>query len=168
MKIPVFVSSPTTLNSSQENARKRIVILLDELGFEPRALGRSDYPSDFPLKEVFVIAKHCAGGVILGFEQFRTASGIWKYGTKGEKNQTTEIFFPTSWNNLEAGILFALNKPLMIFKESEISGGIFDNGVSDVFIHQMPIGNMTKEKNQALKESLLNWQRKVRAYYYGD
>lgn len=168
MKIPVFVSSPTTLNIKQENARKRIVELLDELGFEPRALGRSDYPSDFPLKEVLVIAKHCAGGVILGFEQFHSDSGTWKRGSKNEKEQNSGVIFPSPWNNLEAGILYSINKPLIVFKESNISGGVFDNGVSDVFIHQMPIGKVTKEGQQALKESLLNWQRKVRANYYDD
>ena len=168
MKIPVFVSSPTSLTAVQENARKRIVDLMDELGFEPRALGRSDYPSGFPLKEVLVIAKHCAGGVILGFEQFYTTSGIWKRGTKNEKTQTNDLFIPTPWNNLESGILFALNKPLIVFKESNISGGIFDNGVSDVFIHQMPMGNISKDVKQVLKETVLNWQRKVRANYYGD
>jgi hypothetical protein len=168
MKIPVFVSSPTTLSIKQENARKRIVKLLDELGFEPRALGRSDYPSDFPLKEVLVIAKHCAGGVILGFEQFHTDSGTWKRGSKTESKQNSEIVFPTPWNNLEAGILYSFKKPLIVFKESNIKGGVFDNGVSDVFIHQMPIGKISKAEQQALKESLLNWQRKVRANYYDD
>ncbi len=168
MKIPVFVSSPTSLSTSQENARKRIVKLLDELGFEPRALGRSDYPSDFPLKEVLVIAKHCAGGVILGFEQFYTDSGTWKRGTKNETTQTDGIVFPTPWNNLEAGILYSLNKPLIVFKESKIKGGIFDSGASDVFIHQMPIGTMSAESKQALKETLLNWQRKVRSNYYDE
>ena len=168
MKIPVFVSSPTSLTAKQENARKRIVSELKELGFEPRALGRSDYPSDYPLKEVLVIARHCAGGVILGFEQFRTETGIWKYGTAKQKKQSTETQFPTPWNNLEAGILFALKKPLLVFKESSISGGIFDNGVSDVFIHQMPIGSQTKNQKQALRETFLNWQRKVRAHYYDD
>jgi len=168
MKIPVFVSSPTTLNTSQENARKRIVKLLDELGFEPRALGRSDYPSDFPLKEVLVIAKHCAGGVILGFEQFYTDSGTWKRGAKKEENQLGGIIFPTAWNNLEAGMLYSLKKPLIVFKESNIKGGIFDSGASDVFVHQMPIGTMTNESKQALKETLLNWQRKVRSNYYDE
>jgi hypothetical protein len=35
---------------------------------EPRTLGRGEYPKDYPLKEVYVIAKHCCGGIILGFE----------------------------------------------------------------------------------------------------
>src|SRR5437660_3411049 len=36
---------------------------------EPRAPGRSDYPTELPLREVLLVARHCSGGVILGFEQ---------------------------------------------------------------------------------------------------
>lgn len=169
MKIPVFVSSPTALSPLQEDARKMILKLLNELGLEPRALGRTDYPSDFPLKEVLIIAKHCAGGVILGFEQFQTENGIWKRGSKFEKvDSASEIKFPTQWNNIETGILFALDKPLLVFKEQGINGGVFDNGVTDVFIQNLPIGKVTKENKNAIKESMLNWQRKVRSNYYGD
>jgi len=47
------------------------------------------------------------------------------------------LLFPTAWNNLEAGILFAMSKPLLVFRADAIEGGIFDNGVSDVFVQQM-------------------------------
>lgn len=84
MKIPIFLSCPTVLNSNQEKSRE---IVLDELRFlslEPRALGRSDYPTDLPLREVYVLATHCSGGVILGFDQFFTEDGICKRGTMQE------------------------------------------------------------------------------------
>ncbi len=71
MRIPVFVSCPTQLNSGQNRSRNVILEILEGLHIEPRALGRSDYPKDYPLKEVYAIAKHCHGGVILGFEQFQ-------------------------------------------------------------------------------------------------
>jgi len=169
MKIPVFVSCPTDLNKVQEAARTIIIKELDELGMEARALGRTDYPSDFPLREVLVLAKHCSGGVILGLEQFYTSSGIWKRGIKKiTKKQTKPIGFPTPWNNLEAGILFSLGIPLLVFKEAMVSGGVFDAGVTDVFIHKMPIGKLSVKNKRALREVMLNWQRKVRAYYYKD
>jgi hypothetical protein len=168
MKIPIFVSSPTQLNKDQERARTLIVNELGNLGMEPRALGRTDYPSDFPLREVLVIAKHCSGDVILGFEQFYTKSGIWKRGTNEEKKNTTDVCFPTPWNQLESGILFSMGLPLLVFKEESISGGVFDSGVTDVFIHKMPMGRISKSNQEALKEVILNWQRKVRSHYYGD
>jgi hypothetical protein len=140
MKIPVFVSSPTSLNPDQAASRAILMSFLKELNLEPRALGRSDYPSELPLREVMVIARHCAGGIILGYEQFHATSGTWKrgLGTKdGErmlKPKETESF-PTPWNQLEAGILFGLGIPLLIFRDAGITGGVFDVGVTDVFIH---------------------------------
>lgn len=166
MKIPVFVSCPTSLNDEQEKSRKVILRQLSKVNLEPRALGRSDYPTELPLREVHLLAKHCSGGVILGFEQFRAENGKWKVGTKEEKVAKSATSFPSPWNQLEAGILYSLDLPLLVFKEEAISGGVFDNGVTDVFVHHMPTGKMTKEKKQALTAVFQKWQASVRAHYY--
>ncbi len=169
MKIPVFVSCPTDLNKPQEVAREMIVDELSRLGMEARALGRTDYPADYPLREILVLAKHCSGGVILGFEQFSATAGVWKRGVKGkEREQTVPVSLPTPWNHLESGILFGLGLPLLVFKEETISGGVFDAGVTDVFVHKMPMGKLSSASKEALREVVLNWQRKVRTLYYGD
>jgi len=172
MKIPIFVSCPTSLNPKQESSRRALMRFLDEFNLEPRALGRSDYPAEFPLREVLVIANHCAGGIILGFEQFHATAGTWKRGLgkdKGEKRlgKKETIAVPTPWNNLEAGILFGLNLPLLIFKEPTISGGVFDIGVTDVFIHPMPKGRIGVSDHESLKEVFLKWYGRVSAFYYG-
>jgi len=173
MKIPIFVSCPTSLNATQERSRSALMRFLEEFNLEPRALGRSDYPAEFPLREVLVIAKHCAGGIILGFEQFHGTAGTWKRGlgkTKGEKKlgKGESIAVPTPWNNLEAGILFGLDLPLLIFKEPTISGGVFDNGVTDVFIHRMPKGRIKQSDQESLKEVFLKWYGRVSTFYYGQ
>jgi hypothetical protein len=171
MKIPVFVSCPTTLNPSQEGARALLIKYLSELNLEPRSLGRSDYPSEFPLREVLMIARHCAGGLILGFEQFQATSGTWKRGVGvagGEKTLPagSPVSFPTPWNHLEAGMLFGLGLPLLLFREDTISGGVFDNGVTDVFIHEMPTAILSAKQRASLKEVFLKWHGKVSAHYY--
>jgi hypothetical protein len=168
MRIPVFVSSPTKLNKLQEASRSRIVGELGRLQLEPRALGRSDYPSEFPLREVYVIAKHCSGGVILGFQQFIATAGVWKKGTKEQERlgRGKSVHFPTPWNHLEAGILFGLQLPLLIFREEAVRGGVFDEGVTDVFIHTIPAGTMSKANLEAFREVLLKWSSKVREHYY--
>lgn len=168
MKIPVFVSCPTSLNAKQNAARRRILGQLDRLALEPRALGRSDYPTEYPLREVAVIAKHCSGGVILGFEQFHAASGIWKRGTKDQLVTKKTVLFPTSWNHLEAGILFGLKLPLLVFKEPGITGGVFDSGVTDAFVHLMPAPKMSSTAREAFDAVFLKWQAKVREHYYAQ
>lgn len=166
MRIPVFVSAPTSLSPEQEAARTRITRLLQSHSLEPRALGRREYPTDYPLKEIAVIAKHCSGGVILGFEQFRSLKGVQKPGTKDERTVTAVTSFPTPWNQLEAGILFGMRLPLLIFREENITGGVFDNGVTDVYVHNMPPGRPNKSQSHELKEVVAKWQSKVREHYY--
>lgn len=168
MKIPVFVSCPIQLSPDQESARQIILKILDDLQMEPRALGRSDYPKDYPLKEVLIIAHHCSGGVILGFEQFYTKSGIWKRGTPEELKvkASKPAAFPTPWNQLEAGILFGLKLPLLIFRENNIFGGVFDVGTTEVFVHTMPTATPTSHKLDELKQVFLKWQAEVNRHYY--
>jgi hypothetical protein len=166
MKIPVFVSSPTSLSPAQEASRTTIIKLLGDNGLEARALGRSDYPTELPLREVLTIARRCSGGIILGFEQIRADAGIKKPGTPNQTSFTTPISFPTPWNQLEAGILFSLRLPLLVFREVTITGGVFDEGVSDVFLHPMPAPRLTPASRISLKQVFQKWSAKVRDHYY--
>lgn len=168
LRIPVFVSCPTDLNEDQKKQRKVIVDILEELQLEPRALGRSDYPIDFPLKEIYIIAKHCAGGIILGFEQLRAETGIRKKGVKGKEKAIAKdkpILIPTPWNHLEAGILYGLKLPLLIFKEEGVEGGVFDYGITDVFVHTMPPSRPGDLKKEELKHVFLKWHALVSQKY---
>jgi len=117
---------------------------------------------------VLVIAKHCAGAVILGFEHCHVTAGCWKRGTTEEREVVDPIAFPTPWNQLEAGILFGLQLPLLVFRQPPVSGGIFDNGVTDVFIHQMPTDGMSQGNKTALAEVFRKWQARVRDRYYHE
>jgi hypothetical protein len=170
MLIPVFVSMPNTLSRKQSEAQQLVLGELGHQGIEARTLGRTDYPTSFPLREVLTLAKHCSGGVILGFSQFEATAGTWKKGTPfkstiGRKKSTQ---FPTPWNQLEAGILFALNVPLLVFRESGISGGVFDNGVTDLFVHPMPRPDAEYNEKKALRAVFQKWTAQVRAHYYGE
>lgn len=166
MKIPVFVSAPTVLNSEQEKSRDIIISELETLQFEARALGRSDYPADLPIREIYSLSAHCSGGIILGFSQFETDTGTWKKGTDSESKQSKVVAFPTPWNQLESGILFGLSLPLLVFRESNITGGIFDPGAADVFVQNMPIAPLNKNNKNAISQVFLKWGAKVREHYY--
>ncbi|UZF54627.1 hypothetical protein LH935_18005 [Gordonia polyisoprenivorans] len=163
-RVPVFVSAPSTLNSEQQESYEFIVDRVHRENFEPRALGRSDFGSEYPLKEVFSIARHCSGGIVLGFEQVRATGAVFRPGTVEEKEQES-VSFPTPWNNLEAGILFALKIPLMVFRQAGVDGGIFGLGVSSAFVQTLPVGDLTTESVQAVEISIQNWAGKVREHY---
>jgi hypothetical protein len=170
MKIPVFVSSPSKLNPSQQKVRESVFETLSSYGLEPRALGQSDYPTLLPLREVLVIAKRCAGALILGFEQHFASSVEVRRGLPecDGGGCSENVSYPTPWNHLEAGILFAIGLPQLVFCEKGVSGGIFDKGVSDAFIHQMPQLDVNGKLVQPVVEVFLKWQAEVRQHYYGE
>ncbi len=74
--------------------------------------------------------------------------------------------FPTPWNHVEAGILFSFSLPLLVFKEDGIEGGVFDKGVSDVFVHRMPHPKDPSSVRKALTAVFQKWQAAVRNHYY--
>ncbi len=170
MLIPVFVSMPNTLSKKQSEVHKMVLGELGHHGIEARTLGRTDYPTSFPLREVLTLAKHCSGGLILGFSQFEATAGTWKKGTpfKASVGKKKTAHFPTPWNQLEAGILFAINVPLLVFRESGITGGVFDNGVTDLFVHPMPKPDAEYNEKKALRAVFQKWTAQVRAHYYGE
>lgn len=104
---------------------KIVLEAIDRFELEPRTLGRSDYPTELPLREVYIISKHCAGVIVLGFEQFATSSGTWKRGTNKEYavDVGSTVKFPTPWNHLESGILYSLGLPILVLKKMKYREG---------------------------------------------
>jgi hypothetical protein len=164
MRISVFGSCPTYVNDAQGLAQRLIYGELGRQGFEVRTVGKTDYPTVAPLREVAMLARHCSGGVILGFSQFETVGGIAKEGTPVEKKESGRLRFPTPWNHLEAGILFSLGLPLLVFRDNGVSGGIFDAGAAEIFVHELPKPNAAGRS--VVKELIQKWGSEVRELYY--
>jgi hypothetical protein len=163
-KIPVFVSAPTALSPEQQTSYEKLIRMLDHENLERRALGRTDYPTEYPLREVYLMASHCSGAVILGYSQSIAERLIVKPNTANE-HKIDNVKIPTPWNHLEAGILFALRIPLMVFREDGISGGVFDEGVTDVFINKLPIGKIGKTLEKQIVAAIQTWVARVREHY---
>lgn len=165
MKIPVFLSRPTTLSPDQESSCGQITEVLDSLQLEPRTLGRSDYSTTNPVNEVLAIARHCSGGIVLGYKQYYAEIMISKVGTPNAQD-IHQAYLPSPWNHLEAGILVALGLPLIVLKEDGIGGGVFDAGALDVFVHRLPSNPWDSATRDGLHGVFLKWQTAVRTLYY--
>src|SRR3954447_20890464 len=99
--------------------------MLEERGCAARTLGRTDYPNKAPMTAVRELMTECEGVIVLGLRQIEVIDGIVKPGS-GEERTLRGEFLPTPWNQLEAGVAFALELPLMLIKEHGVEGGVFD------------------------------------------
>jgi hypothetical protein len=103
--------------------------------------------------------------VILGFEHISAWSCTAKLKTPLQKTLSNQSF-PTSWNHLESGILYSMRLPLIVFRDPNVCGGVFDLGSSDVFVHDMPKAPLTRAAREDLDSVFLKWQSRVREHYY--
>ena len=172
VRLPVFVSGPTKLSPEQDDVRNAIFDILEEEELAPRALGQTDYPDSLPLVQVCMFASHCAGGLILGFEQIRATAGIQKYRARDSEYRDASkpidgmLRLPTAWNHMEAGVLFALGRPLLIMCETGIADGVFFPGTASTFTHTLPanLNEMTRQRDQ-IRQIIKSWRGRVSATY---
>lgn len=131
----VFISKPNALNSQQLAFWSELQNLLAERQLRVRTLGETDFPNVTPLKAVREVMAECHGILILGFRQIEIRDGLSKGGTNKEE-QIMNLFLPTAWNQIEAAVGFMYDIPMLIIREEGVSGGVFDVGNTDRFIHQ--------------------------------
>ncbi len=148
----IFISRPNTLlTKGQELFIDKLNSALKIRGLITRSLGSTDYSNKAPLLGVKQILKESEGVIILGLSQTYVNSCLTP-----KKNKRENFYLPTPWNNLEGGMAFSLNLPLLIIKEEGIEGGIFDNGVTDKYIHQVNLDlNDTNNKDSEDKNAFI-------------
>ena len=161
--VPVFVSMPTKLNPAQQSAYAGIERSLQQLRLEPRTVGRSDHPLQAPLGEVYQLARQCSGGLILGFRQ-ASASDTILFPDSEWRRTGVETHWPSAWNQLEAGILYSLGVPMLVFAESGVTGGIFDRSVGNLFIHEFSTTSVSEPAAERMSIHIQEWARRVRNF----
>ena len=182
-QIPVFASVPSKLDDPQTASQRYVYGRLAEVGLEPRTVGATDRGMYNPLHEVRTLARHCAGGIILGYEQI-TAKRAFVKTREGPEGLVVETLLrgyhgPTPWNQLETGILFGLGLPLFVLRQEKVTGGVFDEGAVDVLVHDMPMPGKEWDRSrpadlknptacEGFDAALLRWQSLVYSQYYGE
>lgn len=160
MMINIFVSRPNSLSEEQENTIKEIEKLFKERDLVMRTIGTTDFPNVAPMLAVQNLMKECCGTLILGFPQTIIENGISKQNTPNEKN-IENIIIPTPWNHIESAIAFNLNIPMLIIKDKEINGGIFDIGTTGHFIHTFDLSTQEWIKEPRFLQPFNEWYKDI-------
>lgn len=165
--VPVFVSMPNRLSPAQAALYSGVEKSLQQMRLEPRTVGRSDCPRQSPLGEVYQLARRCSGGLILGFRQ-ASANDTVLFPDSEWRRTGVETHWPSAWNQLEAGILYSLGVPLLVFAESGVAGGIFDRGVGNLFIHEFSTTQDLEAGAERMTIHIHEWARQVRNFDMDD
>lgn len=131
----IFVSKPNHLNARQASFWQSLQRILLARDLRPRTLGETDYPNRTPLEAVRLVMDECEGAVVLGYRQVHIERGREKTGSSKEKI-LKDTYLSTPWNQIECGMAYMLNLPLLIVREPGVEDGVFGIGNTDRFIHQ--------------------------------
>lgn len=164
IKVPVFVSVPSVLNSAQQEVYDFVSQALSDEHLQARTLGRSDFPQSDPATEVYYLARACYGGVVLGFRQMRCESVTVRPGTPLQQSFAS-VDQATSWNQIEAGILIAMRRPLLIFAEKTVSGGVFDQGAVAAYLQRFDPDAISDHDREGIRERVRQWSATVRVSF---
>lgn len=159
--LSIFLSRPTAVTVQQEAFCVELQRLLEERGVRGRTLGITDYPVRAPLGEVLDLMLRCDGVLVLGLVQANVETGVAKPGAVGEK-RIDGAQFATPWNQIEAGMAFALGLPVFLVREARVTGGVFDVGSSDRFLHQAELTTQWLQ-SRAFRQPLERWIQDVRS-----
>lgn len=150
----IFLSRPTWVHERFNVGLKTLGIQLSNLGFVPRTLGVSDYPSKAPLDEVIDLMEKCQGAIILGIPQIHVRSGIVK------ATEVSEAFeLATEWNHLEAALAYSIGLPIVVIKHTTVCRGIFERGVLNAFVHSVDMNAAAWSMEESINGSLQQWKR---------
>jgi hypothetical protein len=132
--------------------------VLATLGFQPRTLGSTDYPSKAPLDEVIDLMNQCRGAIILGYPPLTITAGTVK-----DKAIDRELLLPTEWNHIEAGLAYTRGLPLLVIHHEGVGRGIVDRGALAGFLHGQRLDDPTWPLRQEIQGALAKWNTDVLA-----
>lgn len=119
----VFVSRPSMLTRPQERQVASFGSTLESWTLQMTVLpirSLNEPPWD-NLRAALDVAD---GAVVLGMRQLRVDTGCWRAGTV--EAAPARKWWPTPWNQLEAGMAIRAEVPTLILREEGVAGGVFD------------------------------------------
>jgi hypothetical protein len=163
-KIPVFISAGKPHKEAQIIFLKKFEALLRRRGLKPLTLGRSSYNFKSPLNPVKELIDQCYGAIIIGFERTHCLIGYDKEGSK-EQKEFIHRYLSTPWNQIEAGMAFQKELPLLIMKEKHLETyGILDPKLSGFFVIDLNLEIESKKFDKEFLSILESWVKAVKTY----
>jgi Pentapeptide repeats (9 copies)/Pentapeptide repeats (8 copies) len=156
----VFLSQSAVLTAEQQAIVDRVAHLIEE-DAEVVRLHREDYPASGSLAEIRRLMGSCSAVVILGLPQLHVAHGTLRAGTT-EQIAVRDASIATPWNQIEAGMAFALGMPMLVVRSQLGDEGVFGirNEASTLTVVDLDeCGDLAR-----LDEAIARWMRTLSSF----
>ncbi|MEI5673202.1 MULTISPECIES: hypothetical protein [unclassified Nocardioides] len=161
----VFLSVGRTSSVEQEAVIKALEQALRTTGVAPRTVGRTDFSSAAPLKQIEKVLDECHGTVVLALERMSVEKAVARRGSPDE-SAISQIRLPTVWNHIEAAMSYRQGLPLlMIVERGLLPEGLLEPSY-DWYVQTIAPDPAAFQTNE-FRAVLADWVKKVEAHAAG-
>jgi hypothetical protein len=157
----VFLSQPTVLTAQQQALVDRVARLVEEGGAQVVRLRREEYPASGSLAEIRRLIGGCSAVAIVGVSQLLVRDGTLRPGTP-EESVVRDASLATPWNQIEAGMAFALDLPILVVHSRLGDAGVF--GIHDEASTLTVVDVEECEDLTSLDEAVARWMRTLTSF----
>lgn len=155
MKLPVFLSVSKPYTEEQVKFLANFEKFMDNQGFQPRTVGRSDYFIDEPLAGCRMVLLESYGLVTVAFRRYYVAEGWENYGCQDEQKSIGDTYLTSPWCHIEAAMAYQLGLPILIFREEGVSTrGLLGKGITDTY---MPVFSASEFETYFDRDDFRQW-----------
>ena len=158
----VFVSVGRTSGEEQEAFVRSVEHLLEDAGFKPRTLGRTEFSSEKPLERVMDIMSGAAGAVVIALKRKCIQQGVELQGTDPARVIVNERL-PTVWNQIEAAMAYVLGLPLLVVVEDGLHAEGLLEAKYDWFVQCVELERATLETRE-FRGVFRDWAERARRH----
>ena len=164
--IDIFISVGRTVTDEQEAFVNAVIAHIRANGLNPRALGRSDWSAEQPLRFIENLMDQCSGTVIIAFERLFISNGA-EHRLSKKPFPLTECKVTTVWNQVEAAMAYSRKQPLLVLMEDGLRiEGLLDTGF-DWWIQSCLLDSSAMQTAEFLGV-FSDWKKRVERYAQGE
>lgn len=128
----IFFSMPGCMTKEQELLTKEYKRILETKKFKVIYYYRDIYPGFGQYNRVRQSILKSDALVAFGFKQISIEKGVYRPNTS-EKEELSNRWMPTPWNELEIGMGLMKGVPILLIKDAGIDSGAFNNNLRECF-----------------------------------
>jgi hypothetical protein len=156
----VFLSVGSAFTQQQSDFIKAFEDFLLRNSCQPHTIGQSVYSATQPVLRARQEMKACDGAIILAFARYEIEEGT-EYPKSRKSKPIAGMKLPTVWNQLEGGMAYGLDLPILILIEEGLKQqGILGNR-SEWFPQMIELSTGIFE-DQAFRGVFEDWKRLTR------
>ncbi|GAA0358645.1 hypothetical protein [Bacillus horti] len=168
-RIPIFLSTTSTLNSLQEQFLNRLILEIEDALLFPRTLPESEQYPETILTNIRRLIISSYGLLAINFQRFF----VQILETNAGQPPTTTPFWQGSvFLQIEPSMAFQFGLPILLVREkgTDVSNGLWQGGITplNVFVEWDSQNQSIDEFFSSVqwREVFVNWSAEVRANYY--